>query len=49
MSMPEAAQKAARGFGVLVTPTFDFLEAPGAFRRSLELFGSVVAPRLKGL
>jgi alkanesulfonate monooxygenase SsuD/methylene tetrahydromethanopterin reductase-like flavin-dependent oxidoreductase (luciferase family) len=37
------------GFGVLVTPTFDFLEAPEAFRRSLELFGSVVAPRLQGL
>jgi alkanesulfonate monooxygenase SsuD/methylene tetrahydromethanopterin reductase-like flavin-dependent oxidoreductase (luciferase family) len=35
------------GFGVLVTPTFDFLEAPAAFRHSLELFGTAVAPQLK--
>ena len=37
------------GFGVLVTPTFDFLGEPDKMRRSLELFGSAVGPRIANL
>ncbi len=37
------------GFGVLVTPSFDFLDDPAAFRRSLELLGREVAPRVANL
>jgi alkanesulfonate monooxygenase SsuD/methylene tetrahydromethanopterin reductase-like flavin-dependent oxidoreductase (luciferase family) len=45
----EALNEELGGFGVLVTPSFDFLEAPETMRRSLELYGSVVAPRLQAL
>ena len=37
------------GFGVLVTPTFDFLDDREPYRRCLELFGTVVAPELAKL
>lgn len=41
--------KAAGGFGVLLIMGFDYLDQPEAFRRSLELLATEVAPRVKHL
>jgi alkanesulfonate monooxygenase SsuD/methylene tetrahydromethanopterin reductase-like flavin-dependent oxidoreductase (luciferase family) len=37
------------GFGVLLALGFDYLDQPEAWRRSLELLATEVAPKLKGL
>ncbi len=41
--------QAAGGFGVLLVMGFDYLNQPAAFRRSLELLSTEVAPRIKAL
>jgi alkanesulfonate monooxygenase SsuD/methylene tetrahydromethanopterin reductase-like flavin-dependent oxidoreductase (luciferase family) len=44
-----AHYQASGGFGVLLTMSFDYLENPDAYRRSLELLSTEVAPRMSEL
>lgn len=37
------------GFGTIISFTFDYLEQPERFRRHLELLGTEVIPRIKGI